>query len=568
MRISLKKKIVSAGVLPILLLGIVTIMITLTMVKGSLIGEVEESLRGTAAATLAAYEQNSGDYLQAANGDIWKGGYNISKSENVVDNIKANSGMDVTFFYGDKRIMTSATDKNGERILGSPAGETIVEKVLRGGEDYFSQGVSLDGVINYGYYIPVYQKGNSATPIGMIFVGTDKAEKDQAVNRILYTIIGAVVIVMAVCMLIAFIFSTSVTTSLRKSIGLVQTVARGELGVEADKKLLARNDEIGDLSKAIGRLQQELKNILTQISTNTELLLTASDSLEKTAEETTETMHGVENAVMSIAKGADEQARNSVSASENVTQMGERIMATSMEVDSLNENAGSMRSSSDKAAETMKQLHQINEDVLASIDQITKQTNETNEAAQKIREATEVITEIAEETNLLSLNASIEAARAGEQGRGFAVVAAQIQKLAEQSNASSKAIEEIINELIHNSDEAVATMEHVQKIVGSQSENLISTEQIVEEVSAGIGQSLGSISQIGESTVQLKEAREAIIETMKGLTEIAEQNAANTQETSAVTNEVASNFEKVEESAKQLKDIAGELEGSVKHFRM
>ena len=106
MRMDLKKKILSVAILPILLLGTVTIVITLTQTKNALINEVKDSLRGTAAATLAADDQNAGNYLRAENGDVWKGGYNISKSENLLDNIKEKTGMDVTFFYGKERIMT------------------------------------------------------------------------------------------------------------------------------------------------------------------------------------------------------------------------------------------------------------------------------------------------------------------------------------------------------------------------------------------------------------------------------------------------------------------------------
>ena len=133
MKLKLKSKILAVAILPALLLGVASIIITLTMVKNSLINEVKDSLKGTAAATLAAYDQNSGEYMKADNGNVWKGGYNISKSENLVDSIKEKSGMDVTFFYGSERIMTSAKDSNGERILGSKAGDVIVEKVLKGG---------------------------------------------------------------------------------------------------------------------------------------------------------------------------------------------------------------------------------------------------------------------------------------------------------------------------------------------------------------------------------------------------------------------------------------------------
>ena len=97
---SIKKKILSITIIPVLLLGIVSIFLTFTTVKGALINQIEEALKGTAAATLAAYDQNTGDYIQTSNGDIWKGSYNISKSESLVDRIKKNTDMDVTFFYG------------------------------------------------------------------------------------------------------------------------------------------------------------------------------------------------------------------------------------------------------------------------------------------------------------------------------------------------------------------------------------------------------------------------------------------------------------------------------------
>ena len=179
MKMNLKKKIIALAVLPALILGIASIVIALTTVKDSLIDEIQDSLQGTAAAALAAYDQNSGEYMMAENGDVWKGSYNISKSENLVDNIKSKSGMDVTFFYGKTRIMTSAMDDDGNRILASEAGDKIIKTVLEGGEEYFSKAVSLDGNLNYGYYMPVYQKGSTSEIIGMIFVGTDKSRKDE-----------------------------------------------------------------------------------------------------------------------------------------------------------------------------------------------------------------------------------------------------------------------------------------------------------------------------------------------------------------------------------------------------
>lgn len=568
MRMDLKKKILSVAILPILLLGTVTIIITLTQTKNALINEVQDSLRGTAAATLAAYDQNAGNYLRAENGDVWKGGYNISKSENLLDNIKEKTGMDVTFFYGKERIMTSAKDSNGERILGSPAGDVIVEKVLQGGEEYFSSAVSLDGTMNYGYYIPVYQKGTNTNPIGMIFVGTDKEVKNATINSILRIVIFSVIAVVMVCIVIAVIISMSITGSLKKGIGAVQKVAAGELGNPIDKTMLDRKDEIGDLAISIDTLQKALRDIITKIAQSTDKLAFEADALGAIANETNSTMKQVENAVSSITGNISEQAKTTKSTTENIMLMGEQIGVTSSEVGLLNQNADRMRQSSEQATTTIKQLRQINSEVEKSIETITAQINVTNDSAQRIRAATEMITSIAEETNLLSLNASIEAARAGENGRGFAIVATQIQKLAEQSNESSHMIEEITNDLINNAGETVDIMSKVHEIIDSQSHNMMETEKIVAEVMDGIGTSLEKIEQIESTTVLLEDSRNRIVQAVEGLSEIAQQNAANTQETCAQTIEVSNTFEQIEDSALQLKKIADVLSDTMKYFRL
>ena len=568
MRIDLKKKILSVAVLPVLLLGIVTIVITLTQVKSSLISEVKESLSGTAATTLAAYNQHSGSYLRADNGDVWKGGYNISKSESLLDNIKEESGMDVTFFYGNERIMTSAKDRDGNRILGSPAGEIIVEKVLKGGENYFSSSVSLDGTLNYGYYIPIYQKGTDSEPIGMIFAGVDKQAKDNTINGIILMVLLSVIFVMAACIVIAVIMSVSITRSLQKGISKVQKVADGELGSPIEEKLLKRNDEVGDLAKAIDTLQKTLQNIVSKIAQSTDNIKMAANELGVTAKDTNYTMKQVEDAVSSISENITEQAKSTKTTTDNIVLMGDQIGRTSEEVGLLNQNADVMRKSSEQASYTIQQLRQINDKVKESINTITRQTNLTNESAQKIQAAIGIISSIAEETNLLSLNASIEAARAGESGRGFAVVASQIQKLAEQSNSSSCEIEEITNTLISNSDEAVEIMRQVHEIIDSQSQNMSDTENIVSKVMDGINTSLEKIEKIEYATEQLESSRNRIVETVEGLSDIAEQNAASTEETFAQTSQVSNTFEQIEAKADQLKQIADELSDIMQHFQL
>lgn len=553
---------------PVVLLGLLSIFFMLTTVRSSMMEEIEEGLKGTAAATLAAYDQNTGDYMESSNGDIWKGSYNISRSESLVDRIRDNTGMDVTFFYGDRRIMTSAVDSNGDRILNSPAGERIVEKVLQNGEEYFSNSVSLDGVMNYGYFMPVYQNGSDDEIIGMVFVGTDKESKDAVVNGIIFGIGAAVCVAMILCIGVGLKLATSISHNIKKSISIMGRVAEGDLTVWVDDKMLKRKDEIGDLSRVTVKLKDTLKGILKGISENSASLLEASKALGTAADTTNGTMNEVQNAVSQVVANSTEQSKNSESTSENMRIMGEHITETSTEVDTLNQNAASMQKSSKKTADTLAQLCHINEEVERIIGEVKEQTDRTNVSIQKINTAMEFITSIAEETNLLSLNASIEAARAGESGRGFAVVADQIKKLAEQSNQSGHEIEETTKALMEDSAREMEIMQRMQEIITEQSGSMQETRANVSEVLKEIEASMQSILQIRESTGRLAESRGEVMEAVEQLSQIAHDNVDSTQQTYTETQEVLDTFKQVYDSAGQLKKIADELAQSMQYFKM
>ena len=553
---------------PVVLLGLLSIFFMLTTVRSSMMEEIEEGLKGTAAATLAAYDQNTGDYMESSNGDIWKGSYNISRSESLVDRIRDNTGMDVTFFYGDRRIMTSAVDSNGDRILNSPAGDRIVEKVLQNGEEYFSSAVSLDGVMNYGYFMPVYQNGSDDEIIGMVFVGTDKENKDAVVNGIIFGIGAAVCVAMILCIGVGLKLATSISHNIKKSISIMGKVAEGDLTVWVDDKMLKRKDEIGDLSRVTVKLKDTLKGILKGISENSASLLEASRALGNAADTTNGTMNEVQNAVSQVVANSTEQSKNSESTSENMRIMGEHITETSTEVDTLNQNAASMQKSSKKTADTLAQLCHINEEVERIIGEVKEQTDRTNASIQKINAAMEFITSIAEETNLLSLNASIEAARAGESGRGFAIVADQIKKLAEQSNQSGHEIEETTKALMEDSAREMEIMQRMQEIITEQSGSMQETRANVSEVLKEIEASMQSILQIRESTGRLAESRGEVMEAVEQLSQIAHDNVDSTQQTYTETQEVLDTFKQVYDSAGQLKKIADELAESMQYFKM
>lgn len=565
MKLTIRKKIFLCALLPISILGIIIVIMAVTSLKTSIIRQVESSLRGTASATLAAYDQNSGFYTVASNGDIWKGGYNISRSEKLLDTIKEESGMEVTFFYGTQRIMTSISDEDGNRILGSPAGAKIEEEVLRNGREYFSRSVSVNGEMYYGYYVPVFQNGE---PVGMVFAGVNKEETVNSVLGIVFYMVIVVVLIALIGMISAGLVANSISKALNKEILCVEELATGNLNVRPDEKHMRRRDEVGDLTRAISRLRSDLRNIIGGISDSMDQLTDASDTLEQTSLQAVAGMDRVMKAADTITSGAVSQAEDTQNASENIAYMGNLIIETGSEAAVLNESADHMLAAGDKTNAAIEELKSSSGEVGSAVAEIAELIRQNNDSAKAIREAAEFISEIAEQTNLLSLNAGIEAARAGEAGRGFAVVAGEIRKLAEQSNHTGGSIDRIVNTLITNAGHVVEAMQQMQSVIDKQNRYIVSTEESVVKVMGEIHTSIASIRSIESRTQELEKARKKMIGTIAGLSDIAASNVTNTQDTGRVITDVSERFGEVKQSAAKLKGTADVLEQNIRNFKM
>lgn len=419
------------------------------------------------------------------------------------------------------------------------------------------------GVMKYAaYYI-----GADAQYI--LVITTDESEIfapiDVIVKRCIYTGILALILFSAIGLL--------VTEFMVRPINKVTAIIgkMSELDFREDDsqvKLNKRRDETGSMSRAISSLREHLREMASEIKALSEDIFRSAESLSSGAKNTADTMIEVEKTVSEIAQGATSHAQETQKATENVILMGNMVEETNIEVDNLKENTSSMRKSGDDATDILNQLDEINKKTQDSIGIIYEQTNTTNESAVKIREVTALIASIAEETNLLSLNAAIEAARAGEQGRGFAVVASQIQKLAEQSDESAKQIESIVNSLINDSQKAVETMDLVKEITEQQSRNVDKTNEIFGQVREGIGNSAGGVTAIADRTKKLDDARVSVVDIVQNLTAIAEENAASTEETSASVTEVSAIVVGISENAERLKGISDKLEGQMGMFKL
>lgn len=563
----MQSKIMAIALFPLVVLGIATIIIGNIRISEVVTESIENGLRASAVSVSDTLSYAGEGEYQLRDDQLYKGDFNISEAVEIADAIKKAADTDITIFYGDTRYMTSVIDEQGNRVVGTKAGDQVIEKVLNNGQEHFATDVDVVGHAYYGYYIPLYDNGTDHIA-GMVFAGMPQADAKAQIIRIVSLIAGIMAILFAVCATTTFIVVQKIVKALRMDANALEQVAKGKLNIQLNETSLKRKDEVGHISRSIMTLKMELTEIIGNIKDQSKSLNDSSVYLSEKAETSADHISQVERAVEEIAQGATGQAEETQKATENVIVMGNMIEETTGEIDAMNENAKLIRQLGQTAIDTLNDLQTINQKTKDSIDIIYEQTNITNTSAQKIKEATALITDIAEETNLLSLNASIEAARAGEQGRGFAVVAAQIQKLAEQSNESARQIEEIITSLLADSEKAVDTMEEVKEIMGQQNENVKKTDEQVNQVLGQVDQSIEAIARVALKTEKLNEARINVTDTVQNLTAVAQENAASTQQSAASVNQVSEIIQDIAESAKQLTDIAEKLDEDMALFEV
>ena len=562
----LKYKILFVALLPILVVCIAVMVINNTVIKNTLLDKTKNELKATAEALSAAYNQNSGEYFQNDDGEIWKGTYNVSLSQKLVTEMSEKTGSSLTFFYGDKRLVTSLKDKKGDYILGSKAGDYLKKNVLEGGKDVFTSRVSVEGTMYYGYYIPVKQN-NSDDIIGMIFAGMPAREVDKTKNLVsglLFLILG---IVLVLTIFVSVLASKEIASAIEDSVLVVQNMASGNLNVSINRKNLGRKDEVGKLSAGTKSLRESLGNMIGAISDNTLSLDVASQDMSNIAGQASDAMDSISENLKSVLESAKNQAEVTASVDDNVNNINMMLKQTGDEADGLSDAADDMLGTGREVDNSLKNLYNSNEEVLDAIERIRKQTSETDISVDKIKEAVNLIASIAEETNLLSLNASIEAARAGESGKGFAVVAVEISKLAEQSNAASADIEKMIMDLGQNSERTVETMEMVQDAINRQSDDMNNTRKIFEKVKDRINLVAKGVANIREATERLEGETTYIAEDINGLNTAANKNMKNVKETMEAGEEVLKVVKNVSSMSVNVNTAANEMMQSVEKFR-
>lgn len=457
---------------------------------------------------------------------------------------------------------------NSEKI-GNPVENTVVKDVV---SKLKTENRPQPQVVEYNYkgemkYAGVYVGKNKDF---VLVVNVNREQALAGIPTIVSATIKGSIFAIVVCLIISIFVTIRIVAPIISATDIVNKLGKLEFNdnQSLDKKMYKRKDEVGVMLRSFAEFREIIVKVISDISEYSDKVKQAAETLNKSASESSTAAEQVETAITGIADGATSQAQETQSATENVIVMGNMIEQTSLEVEQLGANASQMHMASENAMNILTELEEINRKTMEAIRIIGEQTQKTNESAEKIKVATDMISDIAEETTLLSLNASIEAARAGEQGKGFAVVANQIQKLAEQSGEATTQISEVIDELVNDAQESVQTMEEVEVVIKQQSENVSQTEKAFKNVDKGIAQSIESVEKITDKTRKLDEARSGVVDVVQSLSAIAEENAASAEETSASASEVGSIMDDVSANANMLDEIAVQLNENVKKFKI
>lgn len=390
-------------------------------------------------------------------------------------------------------------------------------------------------------------------------------EISEAVQPIFQTTALVLVISLAIGFTLVFIMIRSIMRTINNLKERAHQISEGDLTSLINVEV---NDELGQLAKDINGMTNKLRSVVSQTLSTADQVAASADELTASATQTTLATEQVAAAVEEIAKGAEVQTtgvQNSAQSMEEISKGMERITDSSLAITELTLNTTKQAEEGSIHVEnTANQMESIHQSVLVS----NKTIDAVHERSKEIGMILEVITNIADQTNLLALNAAIEAARAGEHGKGFAVVADEVRKLAEQSQEAAGQIAELIIETQRDAAHSVETMGQVTKDVQAgitvTSETKVKFASILEAMQK-IAPQMEDISAIAE---QVSASIQQVASNANELADVASENAATSEELAASTEEQLASMEEIAASSKNLAQMAEELQQLVHVFKV
>jgi methyl-accepting chemotaxis protein len=494
------------------------------------IGDQESSMR-----TFRELFNHKGSDVQIADGKLMAGDYTVNGDYELPDRLKEICGGTATIFMGNVRVSTNVLKEDGSRAVGTTLKGPAYNALFKEGKPYRGEAKIL-GIPYFTAYDPI--KDASGNTIGALYVGVKKSDYLAPTTRLSFIVlVMAAILLCAAAMANRFIACRLFAPLDRIHDVLVTAERDGDLTQRLD---YAKNDEVGEMCVAFNSFVVKLNEIVTRIVSSAEQLTSSSGVLLTTSQKLAGSSEDVAAQAGTIAVSSEEMAATSNDVANNCTVAAES---------SQQANSAALAGSS-VVQETVSVMNRIAERVKKSAQTVESLGGRSNE----IGEIVGTIEDIADQTNLLALNAAIEAARAGEQGRGFAVVADEVRALAERTSKATKEISKMIKAIQHETKDAVGSMEEGVAEVEKGTAEAAKSGKALQEI----------LDQIGNVTMQVN------------------QIATATEEQTATTNEISSNIHMITEvirasaeiardsaeAASQLSGVAEELQSLVANFKV
>lgn len=400
----------------------------------------------------------------------------------------------------------------------------------------------------------------------VVVVTADEDDVMQGVSDI--TKIGLIIAggLIALFTVVAFLISRLLANPMKTSVEALREVSEGN--IKYDWNATSHIKEIYNIITSTKGLQSELSSVVNRVATGTNSLNSAVGEVSIAVETCNNAKDGINQAIEEMAKGATEMAESVQNNAASMSDIGNAIDSINTVTTDTDASVKTVDTIAKEAKQTLNKLLEANGKTIITAEEVARGILESSEAVQKIEEAVRAITDIASQTNLLSLNASIEAARAGEAGKGFAVVAGEISKLAQQSDDSAKEIRIIIDNVVKASNANIELTNKITESVKNEGSVLAEVNTAFDNVSSSLVTVTEGIETINDMMGTLNVDKDAVVDEISTLSSISEENAASTEETSASTQELGANIENINMQTGNIVDITKEIVTAMSYFKV